>query len=66
MKVSERAAWVGVGYYEHGKFFGAAINSKSLHLKSKCGIATCHVVIFCVIYILYVGSHTELESNAIG
>ena len=42
MKVSERAAWVGVGYYEHGNFFGAAINSNSLRGASKFGIEMRH------------------------
>ena len=46
MKVSERAAWVGVGYYEHGEFFGAAINSKSLRGASKFGIEIRNVMIF--------------------
>ena len=35
IKVSEQTAWVGVGYYEHKDFFGAANNSKSLDLESK-------------------------------
>ena len=35
MRVSERAAWVGVGYYEHKEFAGAANNSESLDLESK-------------------------------
>ena len=35
MKASEQTAWVGVGYYEHKEFVGAANNSKSLDVESK-------------------------------
>ena len=39
-------------YYEHGEFFGAAINSKSLRGASKFGIEIRNVMIFyeCIVF----------------
>ena len=38
LKPAERGAWVGVGFYDHQKFFGALINSYGARLRSEISL----------------------------
>ena len=52
------------GYYEHGEFFGAAINSKSLRGASKFGIEIRNVMI-CYEFVVFAfwWSHSILNQQ---